>query len=270
MTRSRLILTFAAGLAVAACSGTPMQSRGGYAPPQGGWSAPADFGYGPSDPAGFPQWTAQDPVYRFFPGDQIEVIVYSAPELNRTLTVGPDGRVFFPLAGPVMAADRTPEDLRRELMHRLAPQLVDNTLDVSPSGYASQQIFVAGEVANPGLFALPGPIDALQAVVMAGGFLTTAKTKQVVVLRRQRGGGAVRHVVDIREGVKGGLASTLPLQRFDVVFVPRSTIAEVNLFVSQYFRDLIGFNVGFSYVFNQDGNADPVLNGQIGGQPGQN
>ena len=260
-----------AGLALAACSSTPMQSRGGFiATPDPRQTIDAGAqtvmrGRAETGPESFPRWIDQDPVYRFFPGDQIEVIVYSAPELNRTLTVGPDGRVFFPLAGAVMAADRTPNDLRLELMNRLSSQLIDTNLDVSPSGFASQQIFVAGEVASPGLYTMPGPIDALQAVIMAGGVQTTAKTKNVVIIRRDRGGVARRLVVDIEGDIRKRNAGSVALQRFDVVFVPRSTIAEVNLFVSQYFRDLIGFNVGFSYVFNDDGDNDAILTSDLGG-----
>ena len=39
------------------------------------------------------------PDYRFYPGDEIEVIVFSAPELSRTVTIAPDGRIALPLIG---------------------------------------------------------------------------------------------------------------------------------------------------------------------------
>ena len=41
------------------------------------------------------------PAYRFFPGDEVEVTVFSAPELSRTVTVGPDGRITLPMIAPV-------------------------------------------------------------------------------------------------------------------------------------------------------------------------
>jgi polysaccharide export outer membrane protein len=46
----------------------------------------------------------------------------------------------------------------------------------------------------------------------------------------------------------------VPLRRFDVIYVPRSTIAEVGLFVSQVF-DAVPFADGFSYVL-----ADRLVN----------
>lgn len=39
----------------------------------------------------FAAWQETDPAYRFYPGDTIEVTVHSAPELSRTVEIGPDG-----------------------------------------------------------------------------------------------------------------------------------------------------------------------------------
>jgi polysaccharide export outer membrane protein len=52
-----------------------------------------------------------------------------------------------------------------------------------------------------------------------------------------------------RPGMAGNDA--VPLRRYDVVYVPRSTIAEVGLFVQQYFRDALP--IGFSYTFGDRG-----------------
>jgi polysaccharide export outer membrane protein len=203
-------------------------------------------------PSGFAQWNETDAAYRLYPGDQFEVVVYSAPELNRTVTIGPDGRAFFPLAGTIMAADRTAAEVRQDLQLRLASQLRTPVIDVAPTTFASQQVFVGGEVARQGVYPLPGQIDALQAVLLAGGMLDTARSQQVVVLRRTPGGRAMLRVVDLRAGLTDARsADPFSLQRFDIVFVPKSSIAEVNVWVRQYLRDLVGFNVGFSYAINE-------------------
>jgi polysaccharide export outer membrane protein len=39
----------------------------------------------------------------------------------------------------------------------------------------------------------------------------------------------------------------VPLRRFDVVYVPRTTIAEAGVFVQQYFRDVTPVEFGFNY-----------------------
>ena len=45
-------------------------------------------------------------------------------------------------------------------------------------------MFVGGEVSKPGIYDMPGDINALQAVIMAGGFKPIAKRSQVVIIRR--------------------------------------------------------------------------------------
>jgi len=47
----------------------------------------------------YASWTDDEPDYRFFPGDELEVSVPSAPELSKSVTVQPDGRIALPLIG---------------------------------------------------------------------------------------------------------------------------------------------------------------------------
>jgi polysaccharide export outer membrane protein len=42
-------------------------------------------------------------------------------------------------------------------------------------------------------------------------------------------------------------ADNMQLRRGDIIYVPRSGIAEVGLFVQQYFRDALPFTLDLSY-----------------------
>jgi protein involved in polysaccharide export with SLBB domain len=64
---------------------------------------------------GYADWSDQEPDYRFYPGDEVEVSVPSAAELNKSVVVQPDGRVALPLVAPVMAADRTISELEASI-----------------------------------------------------------------------------------------------------------------------------------------------------------
>ncbi|MGF1462989.1 MAG: polysaccharide biosynthesis/export family protein [Maricaulaceae bacterium] len=186
----------------------------------------------------FEPWTEATPAYRFLPGDELDLVVFSAPELSRTLTVGPDGRIAAPLAGLILAADRTAEDVAADVRTALASELRSTDLEIAPRTFASQRIFVAGEVGTPGAFPLPGPIGVFEAVALAGGLEETARADQIAVLRRGPQGGLMLRVVDFEQAAReGGFSDDIPLRRGDIVFVPRSAIAEVNLFVEQYIRD---------------------------------
>lgn len=226
----RLRLALLAGMGLAsACSGNPSPS--------------ASF---PAEP--FQTRTTADARYIFHPGDSLEVTVFTAPELSRELTVAPDGRIQLALGPSVVASGRTPEQVAADLEQALGFELLDPRVAVVPTGFASQRIFVGGEVRNAGMFDLPGQIDPLQAILMAGGFTDGARTRQVVLLRRQPGGEVASAVLDIRSGINDPrLAAWTPLQRFDVVYVPKSKIAEENLFVQQYIRNALPLDFQFFY-----------------------
>ena len=89
-----------AGLALTGCS-TPRtyDVMGRWHPPE---PAPAEQAFSNIP---YATWTDYEPDYRFYPGDEIEVAVPSAPELTKTLVVQPDGRITLPLIGPVVSYD---------------------------------------------------------------------------------------------------------------------------------------------------------------------
>jgi len=187
------------------------------------------------------------PAYRFYPGDEIEIAVFSAPELTRTVTVAPDGRIALPLVGAVRAADLTAEELHDVLVAQYAQHLRMPELTVTARTYGSRQVFVGGEVARPGIYEMPAQIDAFQAVALAGGFLPTARRGDVLVLSRANGASEVTEVDLSSRAMRQGFPGAEPLQRYDVVYVPRSRISQVNLFMQQYVRDALPVQFSFYY-----------------------
>lgn len=197
--------------------------------------------------------TEADPVYILAPGDRLELTVYSAPELSRQVTIGPDGRLRLPLIAPVTAAGQTPETLEAAVRAAYVQHLVRPDIDLLVTEFSSQQVFVGGAVARPGLFDLPGQIDPFQALILAGGRSDAARTGEVFVMRRLPGGDVRTGVFDIDAGLKDPrLAQWGPLRRFDVVYVPESAIANQNQFVRQYIRDALP--IQFSLFYDISGN----------------
>lgn len=197
-------------------------------------------------------YSEQTPAYRFFPGDEVEITIFSAPELSRIATIGPDGRVALPLIGAVRAADLTADELRDLLVAAYATHLRMPELTVTPRTYGSRQVFVGGEVARPGIYEMPANIDAFQAVALAGGFLPSAHRRDVLVLSRASGTATVTQVDLSMRAVRAGLPEAQALQRYDVVYVPRSRISQVNLFMQQYVRDALPVQFSFYYDLRGD------------------
>jgi protein involved in polysaccharide export with SLBB domain len=232
-TRRGLMASVAAGAAVSFTACAPRAVPTGHA----------------FDPGQFQRWDETDPPFRIHPGDEVEVTLHSAAELSRTVQVGPDGRVNLPMIGAVMVSDRTVPEATAEITDRYSSVLVDPVVELLPASFGAQRIIVGGEVANPGLVELPGPrIGALEAVMLAGGFQPTARRNEVVVLRRANDGGVMLRTVDLHAPLIGRGQDPIPLVRHDMVFVPRSTIAEVNLWVNQYVRGILPLDAGFNYL----------------------
>jgi len=202
---------------------------------------------------GYATWRDDEPNYRIYPGDVLDVTAPSAPELNRTVTVEPDGRISLPLIGVVMAADRTVPDLAQMLTQIYAGQLVRPEIDVDVKTATPLRVFVGGEVGKPGVYDMPGDINALQAVILAGGFTPNARTSQVVVIRRGPGGRAMLRTVDLHNAVfRASLADAIPLRRLDVIYVPRTGLASLG-FMVQALRNIVP--IQFSYAIGPNNYA---------------
>ena len=212
----------------------------------------------PVESAVFPQkeWRHEDGADAFYllaPGDELDVIVHTAPALNRTVTIGPDGRFRMPYSGPILAAARTVDEVRDGVQFAMSRELNDPDIDVLLVGTPSQRVVVGGDVTNPGLFDMPGLIDPLQAIIMAGGITNEGRANTVVLMRRMPGGEVKSAVFDLKAGIYDpSLADWAPLRRFDIVYVTRKPIANQNLFVRQYIRDALP--IDFSLFYDIAGN----------------
>ena len=238
-----------AGAMVSGCGGVPGlgggDDQGSRMPlPQGaraGDSRVQSMGRTSFPEIGFADWTEMEQEYFLYPGDEIEIATPTATELTRTQRIGPDGRISLPLVGQIMAADRTIAEVERDASAAFASQLRRPVVEVTLKTAGPLKVWVDGEVRTPGVFDMAGDIDAYQAVIQAGGFLPTAKQGEVALIRRGPGGQRMMRAIDLRPR----RGEVIALRRGDIIYVPRSTLAEVANFIT-LFRNALP--VGFSYV----------------------
>lgn len=196
----------------------------------------------PSDQTPIDQidWS-QTPEYRIVPGD--ELALNFGPRENvesdmiRAATVRPDGRISVYPIGDVVAAGRTPAELQGELVRLLAGELRQPRVVVEVTRFAGNQIHVLGRVKKPGSQPATSLPTLLRAIGEAGGFEDDAARGSVIVMHRVGlGSVAVSKVRVDRLLRKGG---DVPLSRFDIVYVPRTAIGNLDVFVDQFFTRLI-------------------------------
>ena len=182
--------------------------------------------------------------YRIQPGDEVEIRFFYTPELDVALPVPPDGRISIPLARSVVAAGRTADELADELKIRYLGELEQPEIAVFVRRFADARVHVGGEVEDPGEIPIVGNLNILQALFAAGGTLDSGRLEQVLIVRRRPDGEQQVLVADIESALNGtDPAQNVALLPSDIVYVPRTAIADVNVFVDRYLRQNIPIGV---------------------------
>jgi protein involved in polysaccharide export with SLBB domain len=178
--------------------------------------------------------------YKIQYGDQLDIKFLYNPELNENLPVRPDGRITLQIVGDIMVVDMTPTQLAETLKTKYAAEIRKPEITVIVRQFAAQKVFVDGEVGKPGLVPLVGPMTISQAVAQAGGFGYFARKNEVVLIRQNPVGRPFVTTVDVEQVTQGrDMSNDVNLMPYDMVFVPRSPIGEVDKWVDQYIRQLI-------------------------------
>lgn len=95
-----------------------------------------------------------------------------------------------------------------------------------------------------GLFPLVGHTTVLHAIAQAHGFRETARVNEVILIRRGADNKPIVTTLNLEKARDGSDTSQdVLLMPYDIVFVPRSPIANVDLWVDQYIRRLLPFSL---------------------------
>lgn len=195
--------------------------------------------------------TSSTAGYVIEPGDGLDVRFFYNPELNEEVTVRPDGNISLPLVGEMRAAGRSPSQLENSLREAYGRELRQAAITVIVKGFAGQRVYVDGEVGTPMMVNIAGNLSAMQAIASAGGFKPSARKGEILVIRRSGTPQPVVIPLDLEATISGkDTSQDILLQPYDIVYVPRTAVAEVNQFIDQYFRQNIPIPFGIGYGLN--------------------
>jgi len=175
------------------------------------------------------------------PRDEIEVFVWQHPDLSRTTVVSPAGFLSYPLVGTIKASGLAGEELAAQMRDGLAKYIVNPEVTVTVKSTRSQKVLVLGEVNRPGVFPVEGPLRALEAIALAGGFTLDAETKTVLLIRGDPQQPELYTLALDRTLFRGAPGENVRLQPGDVVYVPAMPIADVERFFRRITNILIPF-----------------------------
>lgn len=179
--------------------------------------------------------------YRIEPGDTLSIKYTFHPEMNQEVTVLPDGKINAQMVGEIIVAGMTTTRLEKLCVERTSDRLRNPEVVVSISKFVDKNVYIGGEVGKPGTLPYKKDLTPLQAIIASGGFLTSAQVDSVILVRS--GGSENKYIarkLNLGEVVHDGVKEPLFLAPNDVVFVPRTGIADANLWVKEHFTDLIG------------------------------
>lgn len=202
----------------------------GRAPNPPSFTSPPDNSY---------EYVPEVDAYRVLVNDELSLTVLGNPELSGPTRVLPDGTVTVPGVGSIYVLGMELNEVTQKVAESLSQVVRFPRVSVGVTRYGERRIFVMGEVVIPGDHEYHRGMSTLGAIAQAGGFKNTGKTSSVMVLRRLGAAEVVAFRVDLSEALKGeNLGRDLLVKPFDIVYVPKTFIASVNVLMDQYFRQM--------------------------------
>ncbi|PWB35150.1 polysaccharide biosynthesis protein [Pseudomonas sp. SDI] len=171
--------------------------------------------------------------------------------MSREITVGTDGHASFPEIGSIALQGMTVNQLETYLNKRYADLPGRMTVDVLLKSTAVNEIYVLGEVGQPGSYPIRRPVSVLEALTLARGPSIKARLDSVVIMRRT--GNQVQAVpYNVEEALDANAAQVAYLQPDDMLYVPKTRLASAGELARQLADVVLFQGVGFSFAYRVD------------------
>jgi polysaccharide export outer membrane protein len=175
----------------------------------------------------------REETYRLQAPDEIAITVLPQSELDRTVTIRPDGKISLPLIGDVFVEGMTPMEASEKLTEEFSKYVKNPSVTVIVTGFNSKKVYVIGEVLRQGPQPYTGDMTAFEAVEEAGSFTRRAAMWRVIIVRGDLKDPQVIDV-NLREVIKKGVKTKdLYVQPGDIVYIPPTGFAAAGYAVEQ-------------------------------------
>lgn len=186
----------------------------------GGQSLPAAQSSSAAEPAQIDQSS-----YRIGPGDTLDVFVWRNPEISTTVEVRPDGMISTPLVEDMVAVDKTPTQLARDMEAVLETYIKSPSVNIIVSGFRGtpgSMIRVVGQAQNPQSIPFREGMTVLDVMIEVGGLGEFAAGNRAKLVRVVDG---KTEEFRLRLGDllnKGDINENVAIQPGDVIIIPES------------------------------------------------
>lgn len=179
-----------------------------------------------------------EPRYLIGAGDLMHIKYLGEEALDTNVRVTPDGYISVPMVDePILVTGMAIADLTDYIEEQIGKYIVDPQVYVNLFEMGSQHVFVLGNVTYPHM-ASSEPLTLAGVIADCQGIEEDGQRKQVIVIRRVPGSEPLIFDIDFSQLLDGkSLAPDIPLQRYDIVIVPKSRVAKLRDWMNAVFSN---------------------------------
>lgn len=183
-------------------------------------------------------------AYRVGPGDELTITAGPGGARNesfqRTVKIGPDGRISYDLLGSFVVEGRTVDEIDADITRLLGEFIIDVEVTVLIARFEARRVFVVGEVRAPGKYIINRNMSILDAIAEAGTPTNSANLKKVKLIRH--GSTALDRdvtIINLKDLMRNGaLDKNFALADGDIIYVPMDFLSKVGVALEKLFRPL--------------------------------
>ena len=180
------------------------------------------------------------PEYRIGIGDKLEVKFFDNDKFNETVIVRPDGRISLQRINEIYVNGMTPSTLDSMVTHVYSKIIKQPDVTIFVRKSSRSQVYLMGEVEIPGAYPMQNGLTLLQALAMARWETEDADLKSVVLMRRTNQNTMSARTINVKDlTTPANPRNDIVLQADDVIFVPRTFIANLGKFIRSYYDILL-------------------------------
>lgn len=197
----------------------------------------------------FEAWSDAIPAYRINEGDKLHIAYPLTPELDEDVLIRPDGATTLKVCGEIDLATLTVKEASEAIAKAATKRLKNPQVLISLLEAPGAQIYVGGEVKKPGAYPMAGQINVFGAIQLAGGATDTALTDDIILIRRAPDDRPMMTVINMRSILEGRDIRAFRMYQGDMLFVPKTTVGVLDLWVDQWINKSLPFsrNLGYSW-----------------------
>ncbi len=155
--------------------------------------------------------------YQIGPGDSIALQLFGKENRTYMLMVSREGSISLPDIGPVSVSGQTFESMSRTVLDKISKQKIGVEASITMGPLRTIQVFLVGDVQNPGTYTTHALTTVTNALLVAGGVRPSGSLRKLEV---RRGGKTVTHLDLYSVLLRGDARADIRLQPGDVIFVP--------------------------------------------------